>query len=138
MPIDDFPEIDAGASENTAIPDYFSEKPEKRIDEKEIFISSEIMPEFTGGVSAMMRYFATHIKYPEAAKEANIQGIVYVSFVVDPDGSVSNVKIRRGIGGGCDKEAIRVVKNMPKWKPGIQAGRPVRVSFTIPVKFTLQ
>ncbi len=138
IPIDDFPEIDASADDNTQGYDNFPVEQEERIKEPEIFTNPQIMPEFPGGLSAMMHYFATHINYPEEAKEANIQGVVYVNFVVEPDGSISHVKVLRGIGGGCDEESVRVVKNMPHWKPGIQAGRPVSVSFTIPVKFTLR
>ena len=72
------------------------------------------------------------------ARESGIQGVVYVTFVVEPDGSISNVRVIRGIGGGCDEEAIRVVKMMPKWIPGNQRGKPVRVQFNMPIKFTLQ
>ena len=75
--------------------------------------------------------------YPKIAKESGITGTVYVQFVVEANGSISNVKLARGIGGGCDEEAMRVVKAMPKWKPGKQNGRPVRVSFTLPIKFLL-
>ena len=72
------------------------------------------------------------------ARESGIQGRVFSNFVVEPDGSVSNVKVMRGIGGGCDEEAVRVVKSMPKWKPGKQRGKAVRVSYNLPVNFKLQ
>ncbi len=85
-----------------------------------------------------MEYIARNIKYPAMARESGIQGRVFVNFVVEPNGSVSNVKILRGIGGGCDEEAIRVVEAMPKWTPGRQRGKAVRVSFNLPVRFTLQ
>ena len=78
-----------------------------------------------------------NIKYPEAAKKQGIQGTVYVSFVVEKDGTVSNVKLLKGIGGGCDEESIRIVKGMPKWKPGIQNGKTVRVLFNMPIYFKL-
>jgi protein TonB len=72
------------------------------------------------------------------AKESGIQGRVFVTFVVERDGSVTDVRVLRGIGGGCDEEAIRVVQNMPKWSPGKQRGKSVRVQYNLPVKFTLQ
>jgi protein TonB len=96
------------------------------------------MPEFPGGQAKMMEFIAQNIKYPAMARESGIQGRVFVNFVVEPDGSVSNVKVLRGIGGGCDEEAVRVVKSMPNWTPGRQRGKAVRVSFNLPVRFTLQ
>ncbi|MEN8225218.1 MAG: energy transducer TonB, partial [Bacteroidota bacterium] len=83
-------------------------------------------------------YLGNNIKYPVMAKESGIQGKVYVTFVVETDGSITDVKVLRGIGGGCDEEAIRVVSTMPKWKPGKQRGKPVRVQYNLPVRFTLQ
>ena len=85
----------------------------------------------------MMKYVSENIKYPEKAKEDGIQGRVFISFVVEKDGSVSNVKIVRGIGGGCDEEAARVIAGMPKWQPGMQKGKPVRVNYMMPVFFKL-
>ncbi|HEY9113120.1 MAG TPA: energy transducer TonB, partial [Bacteroidales bacterium] len=76
--------------------------------------------------------------YPALAKESGIQGRVFINFVVEIDGRITDVKVLRGIGGGCDEEAVRVVQSMPKWKPGKQRGKPVRVSYNLPVKFTLQ
>jgi len=98
----------------------------------------EIMPEFPGGEAAMNRYLATSLKYPENAKELGIQGKVYISFVVEKDGSITEVNLLRGIGGGCDEEALRVVMEMPKWHPGSQQGKTVRVSYNLPVRFTLR
>ena len=72
------------------------------------------------------------------ARESGINGRVFVTFVVETDGRVTDIKVLRGIGGGCDEEAVRVVKNMPKWDPGKQRGKPVRVQFNLPIKFTLQ
>ena len=106
--------------------------------EKEIFTVVEEQPTYPGGTEEMYRFLQENIKYPEEAKELGIQGRVFVTFVVEEDGSISNVKVLRGIGGGCDAEAIRVVKSMPKWIPGKQRGVPVRVQFNLPVKFTLQ
>jgi TonB family protein len=96
------------------------------------------MPEYPGGLDALMNYLANNIKYPEEAKKANLEGRVFINFIVEEDGSVSNVKVLRGIGGGCDKEAVRVVENMPSWKPGSDENKePVRVSFNLPINFTL-
>ena len=97
----------------------------------------EQMPQYPGGEQALMKYAADNIKYPQEAKDKNISGRVFVSFVIEKDGSVSNVKVVRGIGGGCDEEAVRVIKGMPKWKPGMQKGKPVRVSYQIPIFFKL-
>ena len=97
----------------------------------------EQMPKYTGGEEAMMKYVAENIKYPQAAKDKNISGRVFVGFVIEKDGSVSNVKVVRGIGGGCDEEAARVIKEMPKWKPGMQKGKPVRVNYMMPIFFKL-
>ena len=85
-----------------------------------------------------MAFLGKNIKYPALAKESGIQGRVFINFVVEIDGSITDVKVLRGIGGGCDEEAVRVVESMPKWKPGKQRGKPVRVSYNLPVKFTLQ
>lgn len=98
---------------------------------------NEIQPEFPGGADALMEFLARNIKYPVYARENNIQGTVYVTYVVEPDGKVTNVKVIQGIGGGCDEEAIRVVSIMPQWKPGMQLNKPVRVQFTLPIRFIL-
>lgn len=95
------------------------------------------MPHFQGGEAELQKFLQTRIKYPYEAKEAGIQGTVFLTFVVEPDGSVTNISVLRGIGGGCDEEALRVVKNMPAWISGKQNGYPVRVKLTLPVKFTL-
>lgn len=104
---------------------------------EEVFTVVEVKPEFPGGPTAMMNFLANNISYPEQARRDSIQGRVYVNFVIEADGSVSNVKILRGIGGGCDEEAKRVVELMPKWTPGYQRGQAVRVSFNLPVRFKL-
>ncbi len=110
---------------------------EKSYEEDQIFTVVEELPEFPGGTSAMMDFLQTNLRYPEAAKDAGIQGTVFVSFVVEPDGSISNIQVLRGIGGGCDEEAVRVVGMMPKWEPGYQRGEAVRVQFNMPVRFVL-
>ncbi|MBU1369049.1 MAG: TonB family protein [Bacteroidetes bacterium] len=137
--VEDEIEIDVDVDQETEIEVYVPPvREEEQIVEAEIFTVVESMPEFPGGPAKMMEYIAKNIKYPAMARESGIQGRVFVNFVVEPDGSVSNVKILRGIGGGCDEEAIRVVKSMPKWTPGRQRGKAVRVSFNLPVRFTLQ
>ncbi|MBK9292132.1 MAG: energy transducer TonB [Bacteroidetes bacterium] len=131
--------IDVEVDQKTVIEVYVPPvKEEEEIVEQEIFTIVESMPEFPGGQQAMLEFIARNIKYPPLARESGIQGRVFVNFVVEPDGSVSNVKVIRGIGGGCDEEAVRVIQSMPKWTPGRQRGKPVRVSFNLPVRFTLQ
>jgi len=98
----------------------------------------EQMPEFPGGEAALRKYLSTSVKYPTIAMENGIQGKVFVSFVVDTNGSISNVKITRGVDSSLDKEAMRVVKAMPKWIPGKQNGEAVRVSYTVPINFVLE
>jgi protein TonB len=136
--VNDDVDIDVDANMNTKVADYVPPEEEESVPEQHIFMVVEQMPSFPGGMAALMKYLATHIKYPELAKESGIQGRVFINFVVEPDGSISHVKVLRGIGGGCDEEAVRVVKSMPKWIPGKQRGKPVRVSFNLPVKFTLE
>ena len=132
-------EINAEVEQNEVIEEYVPvEVEEEEVVEQEIFQIVEEMPSFPGGEAELLKYVATHIKYPQIARETGIQGRVFVGFVVEPDGSVSNVKILRGIGGGCDEEAVRVIKSLPKWKPGKQRGKAVRVSYQIPVLFKLQ
>lgn len=132
-------EINAEVDQTEVIEEYVApEIEEEEVVEQEIFQIVEEMPAYPGGEVKMMEYISKNIKYPQIARESGIQGRVFVGFVVEPDGSVSNVKIMRGIGGGCDEEAMRVVKSMPKWKPGKQRGKAVRVSYTLPVNFKLQ
>lgn len=107
-------------------------------DEVKIFTVVENDPEFPGGMEALYKYLAENIKYPQLARENGITGKVYVTFVVERDGSIANPKILRDIGGGCGAEAIRVVKAMPKWTPGKQRGKAVRVQFNLPVNFNLK
>lgn len=132
-------EINAEVEQNEVLEEYVApEVVEEEVVEQEIFKIVEEMPAFPGGEAKLMEYVAKNVKYPQIARETGVQGRVYVNFVVEPDGSVSNVSVLRGIGGGCDEEAIRVVKNMPKWKPGKQRGKAVRVSYMLPVNFKLQ
>ncbi len=131
--------IDAEADETTEMDEYIPiEVDEEVLDEAPIFTVVESMPEFPNGMKELYVYLGNNIKYPVMAKESGIQGKVYVTFVVEKNGSITDVKVLRGIGGGCDEEAIRVVAAMPKWKPGKQRGKPVRVQYNLPVRFTLQ
>ena len=102
-----------------------------------IFTLVEQMPQFPRGANGRIKYLDENIVYPMEAIRRGIQGKIYVTFIVERDGSVSNVRLLRGIGGGCNEEAIRVIENMPKWIPGIQKGKPVRVRFNIPIIFRL-
>jgi len=106
-------------------------------DPNKIFTSVEKVPEFPGGLEAFGRYLSKNIRYPAVARENNTQGRVIVSFVCERDGSLTDVKVIRGIGDGCDEEAVRVIKSSPHWRPGIQNGRPVRVLYSVPISFTL-
>ncbi|MEE4258232.1 MAG: TonB family protein [Bacteroidales bacterium] len=136
--LDDFT-LDALANEDTPVPNYFTVKVKEETIPDDILIAiPEIMPEFPGGFPALYKYLRDHVQYPVSAKEMGIQATVYLSFVVEKDGSISQVEILRGVGGGCTEEAIRVVKTMPDWSPGTQMGRPVRVIYNLPIKFTLQ
>lgn len=110
---------------------------EKPKEDNTLFKTVEQKPEFPDGEAALFRYLNSNIKYPAVARENGIEGTVYLGFVVEKDGSITDVLIKRGVGGGCSEEAMRVVQLMPKWKPGKQQGRTVRVAFTIPVKFKL-
>ena len=105
---------------------------------QQIFTIVEQMPEFPGGEEKLFEYLGKNIKYPSMARENGITGTVYVTFVVEGNGEISDVKKLRGIGGGCDEEAMRVVKAMPSWKAGKQNGKSVRVQYNLPIKFTLR
>ena len=123
------------------VPDTLKEyvfEPKEDENRPGVYVIVEQMPEFPGGDKGFHQYIADNIKYPAEAKEMGISGMVYVNFIVEPDGSVSDIRVLRGIGGGCDEEAVRVVESMPKFKPGIQDGEAVRVSYTVPVLFKLQ
>ncbi len=102
------------------------------------FIIVEQMPEFPGGMSEVNTFIRNNMRYPVLAQENGISGKVYIQFVIDKNGNVTKIKVVRGIGGGCDEEAVRVISKMPQWKPGKQGGKEVPVSYTIPVNFVLQ
>jgi len=112
-------------------------KAEMEEDSRSVFTIVEHMPEFPGGESERIKFLAENIVYPVQASENGIQGSVFVSFIVKKDGHVSDIRIIKGIGGGCDEEALRVIKLMPPWRPGSQRGKNVDVQYTMPVSFKL-
>ena len=112
------------------------EKPKE--EETKVFDVVEQMPQFPGGPQALFEYLSKNIKYPVVAEENGIQGRVIVTFVVERDGSITDVKVAKSVDPSLDKEAMRVVKSMPHWIPGRQNGSPVRVKYTVPVTFRLQ
>lgn len=132
--------IDTDANSNTAIRAAMrlDPKPDVDTDEATIFLIPEEMPEFPGGESALLYFLSQNVKYPSLASDNGIYGKVIVNFVVNKDGSISDAKILRGVDPSLDKEALRVVYSLPKWKPGKQGGKPVRVSFSVPINFVLQ
>jgi protein TonB len=112
--------------------------PEEEEEEQVIHIRVEKMPEFPGGQDALNRFLVRNIKYPLLAQENGIQGRVVCQFVVNSDGSIVDISVVRGVEESLDKEAIRVIKSMPKWTPGRQGGKSVRVKYTLPIRFKLQ
>ena len=131
---------DSEADENTIIDvaPVIETAEEEEAEEAEVFFIVEDMPEFPGGDLALRKYIANAIKYPVIAQENGIQGKVYVTFVVGKDGKVTGARIARGVDPSLDKEALRVVNSLPTWKPGKQRGKPVNVSYTVPINFVLQ
>jgi len=132
---DDDMEFDADTDESEAI--VVDQGEEEEVDVK-IFVIVEKMPEFPGGDLELRKYIAQNIKYPNIARENDIQGKVYVRFVVTEKGTVENVQIARGVDPLLDQEAIRVVESLPTWKPGEQGGKKVKVWYTVPINFQLQ
>ena len=116
--------------------DYIMVEPEP--EPEEIFFVAEDQPEFPGGEAALMEYLKKNIKYPQICRENNIQGRVIVTFIVNKDGSIVEPEIASSVNPSLDKEALRVISNMPNWKPGYQRGKPVRVKYSVPVNFKLK
>jgi len=137
---DDFPVIDAGDNPDNPIPDYLPALPEDKPDpgEDTVFLVVEKMPEFPGGETELYRFLGKNVRYPQAAREVGISGTVNIGFVVEKDGSLSSMTVLRSPHELLSEEALRVMLLMPAWSPGEQRGKPVRVSFSIPFKFTLQ
>ena len=104
---------------------------------QQVFDVVEQMPEYPGGMQALFEYLSQNLKYPEDAKEQKIEGRVIAIFVVETDGSISNVEVVKPVFPSLDAEAVRVLSGMPKWKPGMQSGKVVRVKYTVPINFSL-
>jgi TonB family protein len=128
---------------DSSLVEYFIGEPRKEIkttDEylkNETFISVEVMPEFPGGQEAMFKYLQKSLKYPYSAKKENLQGTVYIGFVINQFGAVEDVKVARGVRYDLDETAKKVVEEMPTWKPGTQNDKAVKVAYTLPIKFKL-
>lgn len=135
---------------NDGVPDGLGDEPidepapevvqaeEKKVETQEVFRVVEQMPSFPDGTAALLKFLAQNIEYPTIAKENGVEGMVVVQFVVERDGSIAGAQVVKGIGAGCDEEALRVVRAMPKWQPGKQRGQPVRVQFNLPIRFKLE
>ena len=109
----------------------------KELHNDSIYFLAESMPVFAGGDEGLLKYLKEHIHYPAAARASRTEGKVILSFIVDRSGAITGLKVLRGIGKGCDEEAVRVIRSMPKWTPGKIKGKEVRVQMNLPVKFTL-
>lgn len=128
--------IDIGKqTQENSIRETGNEKSAGGYENDEIYQIVEEMPSFPGGEQKLLDFLSKNTHYPSEAREQGIHGRVFVGFVVEPDGSISNVKLLRGIGGGCDEEAVRAVQSLPKWNPGKQKGKSVRVSYMLPINF---
>lgn len=105
---------------------------------QQVFDVVEQMPEYPGGIQALFEYLMQNVKYPEDAEKQKVEGRVIATFVVETDGSISNIEVVRPVFPSLDAEAIRVLSGMPKWKPGLQNGKEVRVKYTVPINFNLK
>lgn len=112
----------------------WAQQPEKET----VFMFVEEPPQFIGGNDSLIRFIKHHLQYPAAAREAKIKGVVLLRFIIEADGRVTNAEITRGLGYGCDEEALRVVNEFPKWKPGRQSGKNMRVCYVLPIRFPLE
>lgn len=106
-------------------------------DDQQIYAAVESMPVFPGGSAALYKFIRENLRYPKAALDKGIQGRVIITFIVETDGSISSIKVIKGIGSGCEEEAVRMIASMPRWIPGKQHGAPVRVQFNLPLRFSL-
>lgn len=136
--LDDELEIDDVEADQDDVVEVQDIAEEEEEAEEQIYVKVQKMPSFPGGEKAMYRYLSKNIKYPIIAAENGISGRVFIGFVIEKDGSISKVKVLRPVDPYLDKEAVRVVKAMPKWTPGVQMNKPVRVKFTVPVSFRLK
>ena len=133
-------DIMASTEDNTEwvdLDDYDVVEVEPEPEEEEIFMVVEDQPEFPGGTAALLEYLRKNIKYPAICRENNIQGRVLVTFIVNKDGAIVEPEVVKSVNPSLDKEALRVISQMPNWKPGSQRGKPVRVKYTVPVNFRL-
>ena len=133
-------DIMASTEDNTEwvdLDDYDVVEVEPEPEEEEIFMVVEDQPEFPGGTAALLDYLRKNIKYPAICRENNIQGRVLVTFIVNKDGAIVEPEVVKSVNPSLDKEALRVISQMPNWKPGSQRGKPVRVKYTVPVNFRL-
>ena len=128
-------ELDIEFEEETIIEEIIFEEPEEEVDE--IFTIVEDQPEYPGGINEFYKFVANNMRYPVQARRMGIEGRVFVQFVVQKDGSLEEVQVIKGIGAGCDEEAVRVIKKAKNWKPGKQRGRAVKVRMIIPIVFRL-
>jgi protein TonB len=130
---DDLPPIEVadGTGESTGAPVEAVAQPKE-------FLVVEEMPEFPGGQVAMLKFIGKHLRYPSSAQAKGISGVVYVSFVISPEGQVTKAEVMKGIDTACDEEALRVINKMPTWKPGRQSGRTVPVRYSFPIRFAMQ
>ena len=129
--------IDTEITEKMIIPELEIEEPKEEFNDGDTFIFVEHQPDFPGGMAAFYKFIQKKMKYPSQARKMGIEGKVFVQFVVDKDGSLTDINVIRGIGAGCDEEAIRVLKMAPKWNAGKQRGVPVKVRMTLPITFKL-
>lgn len=130
-------DLDVEITEETVVEELVFEEPVEEEVAEEIFTIVEDQPSPKGGMAAFYEYVGKKLKYPAQARRMGIEGKVFVEFVVDKDGSITDVKAIKGIGAGCDEEAIRVIQDAPKWNPGKQRGRPVKVRMILPITFKL-
>ena len=128
-------ELDIEFEEETIIEEIIFEEPEEEVEE--IFTIVEDQPEYPGGMNAFYKYIGTNMRYPVQARRMGVEGRVFVQFVVEKDGSLSEIQVIKGIGYGCDEEALRVIKQSKKWTPGKQRGRAVKVRMILPIMFRL-
>ena len=129
--------LDVEVTEETVIEEVTVDVEPEEEEVEQVFLIVEDQPEPNGGMGSFYEYLGKNIRYPEQARRMGVEGRVFVEFVVDKDGALTNVRVVKGIGAGCDEEAVRIVKMSPNWKPGKQRGRPVKVKMTVPVFFKL-
>lgn len=135
---EEFEMDESEADEETTIDQTDIQIDDEEVDDEPVnFYSVQERPQFPGGETALYQFLANNVKYPEDAMANNVQGTVWVQFIIDKKGNVTNVKVVRSVDPSLDKEAVRVVKSMPRWKPGKQRGKPVRVIFQVPIKFEI-